>query len=85
MMREFIDERHAQFIRRSQMPIPGPAAKQSDGNSNVNHEPDDSPFYCYTASASYGVRFYGTSRGAFVRGLARFFRRSQYSRTAAFR
>ena len=38
---EFIDESHRKFIRRSQMPIPGPAAKQSDGNPNIITIPDD--------------------------------------------
>src|SRR5438445_9980093 len=38
---EFIDESHRKFIRRSRLPIPGPASKQSDGNSNAATIPDD--------------------------------------------
>jgi len=38
---EFIDESHRKFLRRSRLPIPGPASKQSDGNSNTATIPDD--------------------------------------------
>src|SRR5437660_9800367 len=37
---EFIDESHRKFIRRSRLPVPGPAARQSDGNSSAATIPE---------------------------------------------
>jgi 3-deoxy-D-manno-octulosonic-acid transferase len=38
---EFIDESHRNFIRRSQLPIPGPAQSQADQPSGNSTVPDD--------------------------------------------
>jgi 3-deoxy-D-manno-octulosonic-acid transferase len=64
---EFIDESHRKFIRRSQMPIPGPAAKQSDGNSNVITIPDDVTVLLLDSIGEL-ASLYGLADGAFVGG-----------------
>ncbi len=64
---EFIDESHRKFIRRSQMPIPGPAAKQSDGNPNIITIPDDVTVLLLDSIGEL-ASLYGLADGAFVGG-----------------
>jgi 3-deoxy-D-manno-octulosonic-acid transferase len=64
---EFIDESHRKFIRRSQMPIPGPAARQSDGNSNIVTIPDDVTVLLLDSIGEL-ASLYGLADGAFVGG-----------------
>ncbi len=64
---EFIDESHRKFIRRSQMPIPGPAAGQSPGNSNIVTIPDDVTVLLLDSIGEL-ASLYGLADGAFVGG-----------------
>ncbi len=64
---EFIDESHRKFIRRSQMPIPGPAAGQSPGNSNIVTIPDDVTVLLVDSIGEL-ASLYGLADGAFVGG-----------------
>jgi 3-deoxy-D-manno-octulosonic-acid transferase len=64
---EFIDESHRKFIRRSQIPIPGPAARQSDGNSNIVTIPDDVTVLLLDSIGEL-ASLYGLADGAFVGG-----------------
>src|SRR6267143_1260251 len=64
---EFIDESHRKFIRRSKPAIPGPAAKQSDENSNVITIPDDVTVLLLDSIGEL-ASLYGLADGAFVGG-----------------
>lgn len=64
---EFIDESHRKFIRRSQLPIPGPVAKQSDGNPNVATIPDDVTVLLLDSIGEL-ASLYGLADGTFVGG-----------------
>ena len=64
---EFIDESHRKFIRRSRLPIPGPASKQPDGNSNVATIPDDITVLLLDSIGEL-ASLYGLADGAFVGG-----------------
>jgi 3-deoxy-D-manno-octulosonic-acid transferase len=64
---EFIDESHRKFIRRSRLPIPGPASKQSDGNSNAAIIPDDVTVLLIDSIGEL-ASLYGLADGAFVGG-----------------
>ena len=64
---EFIDESHRKFIRRSQMPIPGPAAGQSPENSNIVTIPDDVTVLLVDSIGEL-ASLYGLADGAFVGG-----------------
>ena len=64
---EFIDESHRKFIRRSQLPIPEPATKQSDGNCNIGTIPDDVTVLLLDSIGELGS-LYGLADGAFVGG-----------------
>ena len=64
---EFIDESHRKFIRRSQLPIPEPAAKQSDGNCNIGTIPDDVTVLLLDSIGEL-ASLYGLADGAFVGG-----------------
>jgi 3-deoxy-D-manno-octulosonic-acid transferase len=64
---EFIDESHRKFIRRSRLPIPGPAAKQSDGNANATTIPDDITVLLLDSIGEL-ASLYGLADGAFVGG-----------------
>jgi len=64
---EFIDESHRKFIRRSRLPIPGPASKQSDGNSNAATIPDDITVLLLDSIGEL-ASLYGLADGAFVGG-----------------
>ena len=64
---EFIDESHRKFIRRSQLPIPGPATKQSDGNCNIGTIPDDVTVLLLDSIGEL-ASLYGLADGAFVGG-----------------
>jgi 3-deoxy-D-manno-octulosonic-acid transferase len=64
---EFIDESHRKFIRRSRLPIPGPASKQSDGNSNAAIIPDDVTVLLLDSIGEL-ASLYGLADGAFVGG-----------------
>jgi 3-deoxy-D-manno-octulosonic-acid transferase len=64
---EFIDESHRKFIRRSQLPIPGPAAKQSNGNSNIATIPDDVTVLLLDSIGEL-ASLYRLADGAFVGG-----------------
>jgi 3-deoxy-D-manno-octulosonic-acid transferase len=64
---EFIDESHRKFIRRSKLPIPGPASKQSDGNSNDATISDDVTVLLLDSIGEL-ASLYGLADGAFVGG-----------------
>ena len=64
---EFIDESHRKFIRRSQLPIPEPATKQSDGNCNIGTIPDDVTVLLLDSIGEL-ASLYGLADGAFVGG-----------------
>jgi 3-deoxy-D-manno-octulosonic-acid transferase len=64
---EFIDESHRKFIRRSQMPIPGPAAGQPPENSNIVTIPDDVTVLLVDSIGEL-ASLYGLADGAFVGG-----------------
>jgi len=64
---EFIDESHRKFLRRSRLPIPGPASKQSDGNSNTTTIPDDVTVLLLDSIGEL-ASLYGLADGAFVGG-----------------
>jgi len=64
---EFIDESHRKFIRRSRLAIPGPASKQSDGNSNTATIPDDVTVLLLDSIGEL-ASLYGLADGAFVGG-----------------
>ncbi len=64
---EFIDESHRKFIRRSKLPIPGPASKQTDGNSNITTIPDDVTVLLLDSIGEL-ASVYGLADGAFVGG-----------------
>jgi len=64
---EFIDESHRKFIRRSRLPIPGPASKQPDGNSNAATIPDDITVLLLDSIGEL-ASLYGLADGAFVGG-----------------
>ena len=64
---EFIDESHRKFIRRSRLPIPGPASKQSDGNSSAATIPDDITVLLLDSIGEL-ASLYGLADGAFVGG-----------------
>src|SRR5207247_8972572 len=62
-----IDESHRKFIRRSRLPVPGPASKQSDGNSNAATIPDDITVLLLDSIGEL-ASLYGLADGAFVGG-----------------
>jgi 3-deoxy-D-manno-octulosonic-acid transferase len=64
---EFIYESHRKFIRRSLLPIPGPASKQSDRNSNTATIPDDVTVLLLDSIGEL-ASLYGLADGAFVGG-----------------
>ncbi len=64
---EFIDESHRKFIRRSRLPIPGPATRQQDGNSNTATIPDDVTVLLLDSIGEL-ASLYGLADGAFVGG-----------------
>jgi 3-deoxy-D-manno-octulosonic-acid transferase len=64
---EFIDESHRKFIRRSRLPIPGPASKQTDGNSNTATIADDVSVLLLDSIGEL-ASLYGLADGAFVGG-----------------
>jgi len=64
---EFIDESHRKFIRRSKLPIPGPASKQSDRNSNDATISDDVTVLLLDSIGEL-ASLYGLADGAFVGG-----------------
>src|SRR6266576_3406508 len=64
---EFIDESHRKFLRRSRLPIPVPASKQSDGNSNTATTPDDVTVLLLDSIGEL-ASLYGLADGAFVGG-----------------
>ncbi|HUC52778.1 MAG TPA: 3-deoxy-D-manno-octulosonic acid transferase [Candidatus Cybelea sp.] len=64
---EFIDESHRKFIRRSQLPIPGPGSKQSDGNTNTATIPDDVTVLLIDSIGEL-ASLYELADGAFVGG-----------------
>jgi 3-deoxy-D-manno-octulosonic-acid transferase len=64
---EFIDESHRKFLRRSRLPIPGPASKQSDGNSSVATIPEDVTVLLLDSIGEL-ASLYGLADGAFVGG-----------------
>jgi 3-deoxy-D-manno-octulosonic-acid transferase len=64
---EFIDESHRKFIRRSRLAIPGPASKQSDGDSNAATIPDDVSVLLLDSIGEL-ASLYGLADGAFVGG-----------------
>jgi 3-deoxy-D-manno-octulosonic-acid transferase len=64
---EFIDESHRKFIRRSRLPIPAPASKQSDGNSDAVRIPDDVTVLLLDSIGEL-ASLYGLADGAFVGG-----------------
>ncbi len=64
---EFIDESHRKFIRRSRLAIPGPASKQSDGNSNTATIPDDVTVLLLDSIGEL-ASLYGLADGVFVGG-----------------
>jgi 3-deoxy-D-manno-octulosonic-acid transferase len=64
---EFIDESHRKFIRRSRLPIPGPASKQPDGNSKAATIPDDITVLLLDSIGEL-ASLYGLADGAFVGG-----------------
>src|SRR6266849_2192998 len=64
---EFIDESHRKFIRRSRLAIPGPASKQTDGNSNTATIPDDVTVLLLDSIGEL-ASLYGLADGAFVGG-----------------
>jgi 3-deoxy-D-manno-octulosonic-acid transferase len=64
---EFIDESHRKFIRRSRLPILGPASKQSDGNSDAARIPDDVTVLLLDSIGEL-ASLYRLADGAFVGG-----------------
>jgi 3-deoxy-D-manno-octulosonic-acid transferase len=64
---EFIHESHRKFIRRSRLAIPGPASKQSDGNSSTATIPDDVTVLLLDSIGEL-ASLYGLADGAFVGG-----------------
>jgi len=64
---EFIDESHRKFLRRSRLPIPGPASKQSDGNSSVATIPAVVTVLLLDSIGEL-ASLYGLADGAFVGG-----------------
>src|SRR5207245_2305325 len=58
---------HRKFIRRSRLPIPGPASKQSDGNSSAATIPDDITVVLLDSIGEL-ASLYGLADGAFVGG-----------------
>ena len=64
---EFIDESHRKFIRRSRLPVPGPASRQSDGNSSAATIPDDVTVLLLDSIGEL-ASLYGLADGAFVVG-----------------
>jgi len=64
---EFIDESHRKFIQRSRLPIPGPASRQSDGNTNKATIPDDVTVLLLDSIGEL-ASLYGLADGAFVGG-----------------
>lgn len=64
---EFIDESHRKFIRRSRLPVPGPASRQSDGNSSAATIPDDVTVLLLDSIGEL-ASLYGLADGAFVGG-----------------
>src|SRR5881398_3741368 len=63
----FIDESHRKFIRRSRLPIPGPAQPRADGNSNAATIPDDITVLLLDSIGEL-ASLYGLADGAFVGG-----------------
>ena len=64
---EFIEESHRKFIRRSELPVPGPGiTPKADGNSRW-HLRETPPSFCSTASAN-SPRSTRLADGAFVGG-----------------
>jgi 3-deoxy-D-manno-octulosonic-acid transferase len=64
---EFIDESHRKFIRRSQLPIPSPAADKSDGSSNIATIPDNVTVLLLDSIGEL-ASLYRLADGAFVGG-----------------
>jgi 3-deoxy-D-manno-octulosonic-acid transferase len=64
---EFIDESHRKFIRRSKLPIPGPAQTQAVPPSNDSTIPDDVTVLLLDSIGEL-ASLYGLADGAFVGG-----------------
>ena len=64
---EFIDESHRKFIRRSRLPIPGPAQSQDIQASNNSVIPDDVTVLLVDSIGEL-ASLYGLADGAFVGG-----------------
>jgi 3-deoxy-D-manno-octulosonic-acid transferase len=64
---EFIDESHRKFIRRSQLPIPGPAQAQTPGFSGNSTIPDDVTVLLLDSIGEL-ASLYRLADGAFVGG-----------------
>ena len=64
---EFIDESHRKFIRRSKMPIPGPASRQPDGNSSGTTISEDVTVLLLDSIGEL-ASLYALADGAFVGG-----------------
>ncbi len=64
---EFIDESHRKFIRRSRLPIPGPAQSQNAQTSNNSIIPDDVTVLLIDSIGEL-ASLYGIADGAFVGG-----------------
>jgi 3-deoxy-D-manno-octulosonic-acid transferase len=64
---EFIDESHRKFIRRSRLPIPGPAQSRDAQTSNNSIIPDDVTVLLIDSIGEL-ASLYGIADGAFVGG-----------------
>jgi len=64
---EFIDESHRKFIRRSRLPIPGPAQSRDAQSSNNSIIPDDVTVLLIDSIGEL-ASLYGIADGAFVGG-----------------
>jgi len=64
---EFIDESHRKFIRRSRLPIPGPAQSRDGQSSNNSIIPDDVTVLLIDSIGEL-ASLYGIADGAFVGG-----------------
>ncbi len=64
---EFIDESHRKFIRRSQLPIPGPAQLQASHPSDNSTISDDVTVFLLDSIGEL-ASLYGLADGAFVGG-----------------
>jgi 3-deoxy-D-manno-octulosonic-acid transferase len=64
---QFIDESHRKFIRRSQLPIPGPAQSQAVPPSSISTIPNDVTVLLIDSIGEL-ASLYGLADGAFVGG-----------------